>query len=183
MICVVASQRWGCAFDLRSRGLCPCVCLGGSTPSSSKHVLERQTGNSKLPEGVSASGCLSSYVAAWWTGQPAGTGCTTPLGPRSVGEDDGWKVDGWMFATDQLAEMSRLYFIVNYVKLGLDYSHMLFWCVCSHTHQTWTLTSTKVPLSSRTFVLSIHLYHSFMSVFYLFVAGWVGTRLNFPQDH
>lgn len=41
---------------------------------------------------------------------------TPPHLAPSVGEDDGWKVDRWMFATDQLAKVSGLYFIVNYVK-------------------------------------------------------------------
>lgn len=41
---------------------------------------------------------------------------TPPHLALSVGEDDGWKLDGWMFATDQLAKESGLYFIVNYVK-------------------------------------------------------------------
>lgn len=47
--------------------------------AQSKHMLARRTGSSKSSEGVSASGCLSFYVAAWWTGRPAGRGYTTPL--------------------------------------------------------------------------------------------------------
>lgn len=102
MISAVASQREGCGFDPRSWGLCvrarcPCVCVGG-TPSSSHgpNMLERRIGNSKFSKWVSASGCLSFCVAAWWTGQPAGIGVTNPLGPEWRGEVVRWMENGWM---------------------------------------------------------------------------------------
>lgn len=50
--------------------------------------------------------CLSMWPRGELDSQ-LGSATPTHLAQRK-GEDDGWKVDGWMFATDQLAKVSQL---------------------------------------------------------------------------